>query len=50
MSGWFQCRLTFAERKLSAACRNYNYQRADGSIEVPAALVPYMGGVTELRP
>ncbi|HEY8245327.1 MAG TPA: serine--tRNA ligase [Casimicrobiaceae bacterium] len=26
-----------------------NYQRADGSIEVPQALVPYMGGVTELR-
>ena len=26
-----------------------NYQRADGSIEVPKALLPYMGGVTELR-
>jgi seryl-tRNA synthetase len=26
-----------------------NYQREDGSIEVPAALVPYMGGLTELR-
>jgi len=26
-----------------------NYQRADGSIEVPKALAPYMGGVTELR-
>jgi seryl-tRNA synthetase len=27
-----------------------NYQRLDGTVEVPAALVPYMGGVTELRP
>ena len=26
-----------------------NYQRADGSIEVPEALRPYMGGLTELR-
>lgn len=26
-----------------------NYQRADGSIEVPAVLQPYMGGKTELR-
>ena len=26
-----------------------NYQRADGSVEVPAALQPYMGGVKELR-
>ena len=26
-----------------------NYQREDGSIGVPAALQPYMGGVTELR-
>lgn len=25
-----------------------NYQREDGSIEVPRALVPYMGGVTEI--
>jgi seryl-tRNA synthetase len=27
-----------------------NYQRADGSMAVPDALVPYMGGVTELKP
>lgn len=27
-----------------------NYQRADGSIEVPEALVPYMGGVSRLGP
>jgi seryl-tRNA synthetase len=27
-----------------------NYQRADGSVEVPAALRPYMGGVEVLRP
>ncbi|MDP1657694.1 MAG: serine--tRNA ligase [Hylemonella sp.] len=27
-----------------------NYQRADGSVEVPAALQPYMGGIKELRP
>ncbi|MBH9553406.1 serine--tRNA ligase [Inhella gelatinilytica] len=26
-----------------------NYQQPDGSIRVPDALVPYMGGVTELR-
>ena len=26
-----------------------NYQRADGSIEVPEALRPVMGGMTELR-
>ncbi|MCB5426157.1 serine--tRNA ligase [Altererythrobacter sp. CC-YST694] len=27
-----------------------NYQQADGSVEVPAALQPYMGGVTVLEP
>ncbi|MFB0873375.1 MULTISPECIES: serine--tRNA ligase [unclassified Sphingobium] len=27
-----------------------NYQQADGSVTVPDALAPYMGGVTELRP
>ncbi|OZI19916.1 serine--tRNA ligase [Bordetella genomosp. 9] len=27
-----------------------NYQRADGSVVVPEALRPYMGGVSELRP
>lgn len=27
-----------------------NYQQADGSVTVPAVLVPYMGGVTELTP
>ena len=26
-----------------------NYQREDGSIAVPEALVPYMGGVTEIK-
>ncbi|MZR30849.1 serine--tRNA ligase [Sneathiella litorea] len=26
-----------------------NYQQADGSILIPEALVPYMGGVTEIR-
>ncbi len=26
-----------------------NFQRADGSVEIPAVLRPYMGGVTELR-
>jgi seryl-tRNA synthetase len=25
-----------------------NYQRADGSIEVPAALRPYMGGLASI--
>ena len=25
-----------------------NYQRQDGSVEVPEALLPYMGGVTQL--
>jgi len=27
-----------------------NYQRADGSVEVPAVLVPYLNGQTMLRP
>ena len=27
-----------------------NYQQADGSVRVPEVLVPYMGGVTELKP
>ena len=27
-----------------------NHQQADGSIQVPAALQPYLGGLTELRP
>ena len=27
-----------------------NYQRADGSVVVPEALVPYLGGLTVLRP
>ncbi|WP_016747367.1 serine--tRNA ligase [Rhizorhabdus wittichii] len=27
-----------------------NYQQADGSVTIPEALVPYMGGITELRP
>jgi seryl-tRNA synthetase len=26
-----------------------NYQREDGSVEIPAPVVPYMDGVTELR-
>ena len=27
-----------------------NYQRADGSVEVPEALRPYLGGLAEMRP
>ncbi|GAC1305071.1 MAG: serine--tRNA ligase [Steroidobacteraceae bacterium] len=27
-----------------------NYQEADGTVRVPSALIPYMGGVAELRP
>ena len=27
-----------------------NFQRADGSIELPPVLWPYMGGLQELRP
>jgi seryl-tRNA synthetase len=27
-----------------------NFQQADGTVRVPDALVPYMGGLTELRP
>ncbi|WP_374524048.1 serine--tRNA ligase [Sphingopyxis sp.] len=27
-----------------------NYQQADGSVDIPAALVPYMGGITRLTP
>jgi seryl-tRNA synthetase len=26
-----------------------NYQRADGSVEIPEALLPYMGGIGEIR-
>jgi seryl-tRNA synthetase len=25
-----------------------NYQQADGSVEIPAVLQPYMGGLTKL--
>lgn len=27
-----------------------NYQQADGSVDIPAALLPYMGGLTKLTP
>ena len=27
-----------------------NYQNADGSVTVPSALRPYLGGLAELRP
>jgi seryl-tRNA synthetase len=27
-----------------------NYQQADGSVRIPEALIPYMGGLTELTP
>ncbi|MGN0302307.1 MAG: serine--tRNA ligase, partial [Anaerotardibacter sp.] len=27
-----------------------NYQQADGSIKIPDVLVPYMGGITEIKP
>ncbi|MBA3940915.1 MAG: serine--tRNA ligase [Sphingopyxis sp.] len=27
-----------------------NYQQADGSVDIPAVLVPYMGGITRLTP
>ena len=27
-----------------------NYQQADGSVRVPEALVPYMGGITRIGP
>ena len=27
-----------------------NYQRADGGVEIPAALIPYMGGVSLIEP
>ncbi len=27
-----------------------NYQNADGSVTIPSALLPYMGGIPELRP
>ena len=27
-----------------------NYQQADGSVQVPPALLPYMGGITALVP
>jgi seryl-tRNA synthetase len=27
-----------------------NYQRADGGVDIPAALLPYMGGLTSIEP
>jgi seryl-tRNA synthetase len=27
-----------------------NYQNVDGSVDVPAVLAPYMGGITKLEP
>lgn len=27
-----------------------NYQQADGSVDIPTALIPYMGGITKLTP
>ena len=27
-----------------------NYQQADGSVDIPTALLPYMGGITRLTP
>ena len=27
-----------------------NYQQADGSVDIPKALLPYMGGITKLTP
>jgi len=27
-----------------------NYQQADGSVLIPDALLPYMGGLTKLQP
>lgn len=33
----------------AAAAIFENYQQADGSIKIPEALVPYMGGATEIR-
>ena len=27
-----------------------NYQEADGSVTIPAALLPYMGGIERLEP
>jgi seryl-tRNA synthetase len=27
-----------------------NYQKGDGSVSVPAALIPYMGGLTRISP
>jgi len=27
-----------------------NYQRADGAVEIPAVLLPYMGGITVIEP
>ncbi len=37
--------------KLSVACRSQNLQRqADGSVAIPKALQPYMGGVELIKP
>lgn len=34
----------------TTACILETYQQADGSIEIPKALVPYMGGMTKIEP
>ena len=35
---------------LLSDCRSQNFQNADGSVAVPEALRPYMGGVGVVRP
>ena len=44
---WAECRSLLRPEE---ACRNYNYQQADGSVVVPEALRPYMGGQAVLAP
>lgn len=46
----FRWRLTLALPMLSAQRgHNQNYQNADGSVSVPAALQPYLGGIQKLE-
>ena len=39
---------TFGGERRTLVAVLENYQQADGSVEVPAALAPWMGGLTRL--
>jgi len=35
-------------KRASASGHNQNYQQADGSVKIPEALRPYMGGMEKI--